>query len=562
MIAKKRLMPIFVTVLMVLFIACSFSPKTLAAEITTEQVVNYQNLANGVAVMDNGIIYAVSGSSIKGFNSAGTTVFSASLPAKCGNLCAYGEHLFAAGYMNGHMNELYVLKPGIELKTLYAGQRVQAVAVDYDGYLYCVNSTGTRSNGKKATKILKAKISDVVSLSSGQTISWTQEYQPDYAPPSSDGNCYPQGIAVDGKGVIYIADKGSSNGYDASVNGVYRYDPSTGRIDSLHFTSGSTQRLFTWIYDICADDFGTVAVVGRNNYEIAVFRPGSTSADKIIKANGFPEGAGIDREGNVYFNASNNSDSGKNGIYRINMGHIAVTGIGLSTGSMSIDVGKSSTLTADVTPSDATNKQVLYSSSNISVATVDASGKITGKSAGSATITVRTVQGRKTASCSVTVNNPASGGSSGSDNQPTSGNTPGTGNQSTSGNTSGSDNQSGNKSNSGTVSKAANPMTIKGKTATVKYSKLKKKTQYLAVTKVIKFTKKLNDKKTYTLTSAKKGKKSFKKYFKINKNTGKVTVKKGLKKGTYKVKIKVKALGNNNYKESAAKTVTFTVKVK
>ncbi len=103
---------------------------------------------------------------------------------------------------------------------------------------------------------------------------------------------------------------------------------------------------------------------------------------------------------------------------------------------------------------------------------------------------------------------------------------------------------------------------IKAKTATVKYSKLKKKAQTLAVTKVIKFTKKLNDKKTYTLVSAKKRGKSFKKYFKVNKTTGKVTVKKGLKKGTYKVKIKVKAAGNSNYNPSEVKAVTFTAKVK
>ena len=79
---------------------------------------------------------------------------------------------------------------------------------------------------------------------------------------------------------------------------------------------------------------------------------------------------------------------------------------------------------------------------------------------------------------------------------------------------------------------------------------------------MINFTKDAKDKKTYTLSSAKKGSKSFKKYFKINKTTGKVTVKKGLKKGTYKVKVKVKAAGNTNYKASAVKTVTFKVKVK
>ena len=106
-----------------------------------------------------------------------------------------------------------------------------------------------------------------------------------------------------------------------------------------------------------------------------------------------------------------------------------------------------------------------------------------------------------------------------------------------------------------------NPLKVKGKTVTVKYSKLKKKTQYLPVSKVIKFTKKGKGTIRYSLTSAKKGKKSFKKYFKVNSKTGKLTVKKGLKKGTYKVKVKVKAAGNKNYK-SASKTATVTIKVK
>ena len=407
----------------------TFVPKAFAADITNEQVVNYQDLVSGVAVMETGTIYAVAGSSIKGFNAVGSSVYTASLPAKCGNLCAYGEYLFAAGYMNGHMNELYVLKPGqsAACKTLDAGQRVQAVAVDYNGYLYCVNSTGKRSNGKKATKILRAKISDVVSLTSGETINWTKEYQPDYAPPSDDGNCYPQGIAIDGKGIIYIADKGSSNGYDASVDGIYKYDPSSGSVTPMYFTAGSSHRLFTWIYDICADDYGTVAVVGRNNYEIAVFEPGSTSADAIIKAKGYPEGVGMDKQGNVYFNASKQSDTTKNGIYRINMGHISVMGVSLSAYSKTSTLGKSFTLSADVSPSDATNKEVLFSSSDPSIASVDSSGKVTCKKAGNATITVTTVQGRKTASCSLTVN------------------------------------------------KADNPLTIKAKTATVKFKKLRNK---------------------------------------------------------------------------------------
>ena len=111
------------------------------------------------------------------------------------------------------------------------------------------------------------------------------------------------------------------------------------------------------------------------------------------------------------------------------------------------------------------------------------------------------------------------------------------------------------------INKAPNPLKIKGRTASVRYSKLKNESQTLGVTKVISFTEKGKGKMKYTLSSAGKGGESFKKYFRIDSSTGKVTVKKGLEKGTYQVKVKVKAAGNSNYKASAEKTVTFKVTV-
>ena len=102
---------------------------------------------------------------------------------------------------------------------------------------------------------------------------------------------------------------------------------------------------------------------------------------------------------------------------------------------------------------------------------------------------------------------------------------------------------------------AANPLKIQAKTATVKYSKVKKKAQTLKATQVIQFTNKGKGTLSYKKVSGNKK-------ITINQKTGKVTIKKGLKKGTYKVKVKVKAAGNANYKASAWKTVTFTVKVK
>ncbi|MCR5207348.1 MAG: cadherin repeat domain-containing protein, partial [Eubacterium sp.] len=46
----------------------------------------------------------------------------------------------------------------------------------------------------------------------------------------------------------------------------------------------------------------------------------------------------------------------------------------------------------------------------------------------------------------------------------------------------------------------------------------------------------------------------------INKNSGKITVKKGLKKGTYKLKVKVSAGGNANYK-AGSKAVIIIIKI-
>ena len=85
---------------------------------------------------------------------------------------------------------------------------------------------------------------------------------------------------------------------------------------------------------------------------------------------------------------------------------IAVTGVSLDSNSAVIKAGKTFTLVATISPTNATNKSVTWTSSDTSVATVSA-GVVTGVSAGTATITVKTVDGNKTATCTVTVTNNA-----------------------------------------------------------------------------------------------------------------------------------------------------------
>lgn len=83
---------------------------------------------------------------------------------------------------------------------------------------------------------------------------------------------------------------------------------------------------------------------------------------------------------------------------------ISVTGITMSptTGTL-ITAGSTLQLTATVSPSNATNPAVTWSSGNTSVATVDATGKVTAVANGIATITVKTTDGNKTATATITV---------------------------------------------------------------------------------------------------------------------------------------------------------------
>ncbi len=83
---------------------------------------------------------------------------------------------------------------------------------------------------------------------------------------------------------------------------------------------------------------------------------------------------------------------------------ILVENITLNNSSVTLEESKTHQLTATVTPSNATDKSVTWSSSNISVATVSSSGLVTAKSAGTATITCKANDGSgKSASCKVTV---------------------------------------------------------------------------------------------------------------------------------------------------------------
>lgn len=78
---------------------------------------------------------------------------------------------------------------------------------------------------------------------------------------------------------------------------------------------------------------------------------------------------------------------------------IRVTNVSLNESELSIVAGQKQILTATITPEDATNKEVIWKSSDESVATVNETGEVTAISKGDVVITVTTVDGNKTARC-------------------------------------------------------------------------------------------------------------------------------------------------------------------
>lgn len=91
---------------------------------------------------------------------------------------------------------------------------------------------------------------------------------------------------------------------------------------------------------------------------------------------------------------------------------VPTIGVTLNVESINlVKVGDTYTLEATIRPSDATNKKMIFSSSDEKIATVDDKGVVKAVAEGEATITVKTEDGEHTATCKVTVGKNATGNS-------------------------------------------------------------------------------------------------------------------------------------------------------
>lgn len=95
-------------------------------------------------------------------------------------------------------------------------------------------------------------------------------------------------------------------------------------------------------------------------------------------------------------------------VYELSRGgktNVQVSGLTIAPAAVSINVGSTRTLQPRITPTSASVKTVTWASSDSSVVSVDAAtGKITAKKGGTATITATSLSGNRTATSAITVN--------------------------------------------------------------------------------------------------------------------------------------------------------------
>jgi hypothetical protein len=89
-----------------------------------------------------------------------------------------------------------------------------------------------------------------------------------------------------------------------------------------------------------------------------------------------------------------------------NTGPVNVTSVSVTPSAQTIVKTKTAQLSAQITPSYATNTKVFWSTSDATIASVDAFGLVTGVNVGVATITASSEEGAKTATSSISVVNP------------------------------------------------------------------------------------------------------------------------------------------------------------
>ncbi len=147
----------------------------------------------------------------------------------------------------------------------------------------------------------------------------------------------------------------------------------------------------------------SVSPVNAVNKDVTWSTTDSTKA--TVNANGLVT---LLRPGTVTIIATSKDNPAAVAYCNLNI-QVPVTSVSLDESNKTMYVGQTARLTYLVNPTNASNNSVIWTSTNTSVATVDATGKVTAKSVGTAVIILKSVNGGNSVYCTITVKQVATG---------------------------------------------------------------------------------------------------------------------------------------------------------
>jgi uncharacterized protein YjdB len=255
-----------------------------------------------------------------------------------------------------------------------------------------VNVTGVTVSPNKATLLRdNAKYSSVQLTASVKPVNATYK-----GLTWSSSN--PKVASVSQSGKVTAVGNGTATITATSTDGTYRATSVVTVNTTVHVSKVSINKTSTNLY-VGAKETLKATVSPSNATNKAVTWKSSNTKVATVSSTGEVTAKGV---GTATITVTSVDGSRKaTSVVRVNP--VKVKGIKLNKTKSTLYVNAKETLKATITPSNATNKGVTWTSSNTKVATVNSSGVVTAKSKGTATITVKTKDGSYKAYNKVTV---------------------------------------------------------------------------------------------------------------------------------------------------------------
>lgn len=201
----------------------------------------------------------------------------------------------------------------------------------------------------------------------------------------------PSVATVDKYGVVKAISPGSTIIKATSEDGGYT---DTATIEVVNYDNIIEEK------SIAFDSSSYTVGIGSTKSLIPIITPSNATFKSVRFESSNPSIATVDengvvrglKEGTVSITATTNRNRLK-ATTTIIVKYINATSVKVNTTNVNIAKNETFTLVATVLPSDATNKKVSYTVSNPNIATIDANGIITGKNAGTTTITITPSEG-------------------------------------------------------------------------------------------------------------------------------------------------------------------------